>query len=126
MSRLSLRGATNEKKRESGGSHSSGTPSGGLDGDGDDSQNGDNDAGRRIFFNAPLPADARDENGKPLEHYSRNKIRTAKYTPLTFVPKNLWIQFHNIANIYFLALIILGVSRLHVMSQRILSFCTVL
>jgi phospholipid-translocating ATPase len=65
---------------------------------------------RRVFFNIPLPDDARDEDGKPVAHFARNKIRTAKYTPLSFFPKNLWFQFHNIANIYFLFIIILGVS----------------
>jgi phospholipid-translocating ATPase len=70
----------------------------------------DNQGPRTVFFNTPLPADAVDENGLPLRHYRRNKIRTAKYTPLSFVPKNLWHQFHNIANIYFLFLIILAVS----------------
>ena len=67
-------------------------------------------AQRRIFFNIPLPDDAKDEEGRPLTKFSRNKIRTAKYTPLSFVPKNLWFQFHQVANIYFLFLIILGVS----------------
>lgn len=68
------------------------------------------DTRRRIFFNLSLPADARDEEGHPLAQFARNKIRTAKYTPLSFVPKNLWFQFHNIANIYFLFVIILAVS----------------
>ena len=108
MKRLSLRHTSNEKKRESGGSNSTGMQSGSQDG-GEGSQNGDDEGGRRLFFNIPLPPDARDEDGKPLAHFNRNKIRTAKYTPLTFIPKNLWIQFHNIANIYFLALIVLGV-----------------
>lgn len=67
---------------------------------------------RRVFFNIPLPDDARDEDGKPAAQYARNKIRTAKYTPLSFLPKNLWFQFHNVANIYFLFIIILGVSKL--------------
>jgi phospholipid-translocating ATPase len=67
------------------------------------------DAGRRIFFNLPLPPDAKDEDGYPINHYTRNKIRTAKYTPLSFIPKNLWLQFHNIANMYFLFIIILSV-----------------
>ena len=66
--------------------------------------------GRRIFFNTPLPDDARDEDGRPLMRYARNKIRTAKYTPLSFVPKNLWFQFHNVANVYFLFIVILSVS----------------
>lgn len=65
---------------------------------------------RKIFFNRALPPDALDENGRPNTHYKRNKIRTAKYTPLSFVPKNLWFQFHNIANVYFLFMIILSVS----------------
>lgn len=66
--------------------------------------------GRRIFFNKPLPDDARDEEGHPTTQFVRNKIRTAKYTPISFVPKNLYFQFHNIANIYFLFIIILCVS----------------
>jgi phospholipid-translocating ATPase len=64
---------------------------------------------RTLFFNLPLPDDMKDEDGEPTTSYPRNKIRTAKYTPLSFVPKNLWFQFHNIANIFFLFLIILGV-----------------
>ena len=65
---------------------------------------------REVFFNMPLPDGAKDEDGKPKAVYSRNKIRTAKYTPLSFVPKNLWFQFHNIANIYFLFVILLGIN----------------
>lgn len=68
------------------------------------------EGGRTVYFNIPLPAEARDEEGHPRVSYVRNKIRTAKYTPLSFVPKNLWLQFHNIANIYFAFIIILGVS----------------
>ena len=71
----------------------------------DDQEN----SARRIFFNIPLPDDARDETGHPLADFGRNKIRTAKYTPLSFIPKNLWFQFHTIANIYFLFVIILAV-----------------
>ena len=70
----------------------------------------DNQGPRTIYFNMALPLEAVDENGHPLKHYRRNKIRTAKYTPLSFIPKNLWYQFHNIANMYFLFLIILAVS----------------
>ena len=64
---------------------------------------------RKVLFNIPLPPSARDEDGHPLRHYKRNKVRTAKYTPISFIPKNLWLQFHNIANVYFLVLIILTV-----------------
>ena len=76
-------------------------------------ENGDpEESGRRIFFNIPLPDDAKDDEGRPLARYARNKIRTAKYTPLSFIPKNLWFQFHNIANIYFLFVIVLAVRNL--------------
>ena len=64
---------------------------------------------RRVYFNVPIPEAERDEDGFPNNNYPRNKIRTAKYTPLSFVPKNLWFQFHNIANIYFLLVVILNV-----------------
>ncbi|RDW72647.1 Phospholipid-transporting ATPase [Aspergillus mulundensis] len=63
---------------------------------------------RKVYVNVPLPESERDEDGHPLANYPRNKVRTAKYTPITFVPKNLWFQFQNIANIYFLFIIILG------------------
>lgn len=64
---------------------------------------------RTVYFNEPLPADKKDpKTGHPLVHYVRNKIRTTKYTPITFVPKNLFFQFHNVANIYFLLIAILS------------------
>ncbi|EMR71793.1 putative phospholipid-translocating p-type atpase domain-containing protein [Eutypa lata UCREL1] len=65
------------------------------------------DQGRTLFFNQPLPPEFKDEEGNPINSYARNKIRTAKYTPLSFIPKNLWFQFHNVANIFFLFLVIL-------------------
>lgn len=71
---------------------------------------------RRLYFNLPLPQDLVDDSGGPIQQFTRNKIRTAKYTPLSFVPKNLWFQFQNIANIFFLFLVILVVSLPHVAS----------
>jgi hypothetical protein len=65
---------------------------------------------RRIYFNMRLPPEEVRDDGTPVHHYPRNKIRTTKYTPLSFIPKNLYIQFHNVANIYFLFIIILQVS----------------
>ncbi|OOF92686.1 hypothetical protein ASPCADRAFT_209940 [Aspergillus carbonarius ITEM 5010] len=62
---------------------------------------------RKVYFNLPIPDSERDEEGNLKAVYPRNKIRTSIYTPLTFVPKNLWLQFHNIANLYFLFVIIL-------------------
>lgn len=65
---------------------------------------------RTVVFNRPLPAtEAEPQTGEPLQDYPRNKIRTTKYTPLSFLPKNIFNQFyHNIANVYFLAMLILG------------------
>lgn len=91
-----------EKKRQSGGTELS---DGQTEQDPEEQQPG----GRTIYVNMPLPPEARDEEGHPLQTFKRNKIRTAKYTPLSFIPKNLWFQFHNIANVYFLFIIILSV-----------------
>lgn len=37
-----------------------------------------------------------------------NKIRTTKYTLLSFVPKNLLEQFHRVANLYFIFIVVLN------------------
>lgn len=67
------------------------------------------DKERTIYFNQPLPESEIDpETGHMRAEYPRNKIRTTKYTPINFIPKNLYYQFHNIANIYFLFIVILG------------------
>ncbi|ORZ15669.1 hypothetical protein BCR42DRAFT_415680 [Absidia repens] len=63
---------------------------------------------RNIYVNMELPASEYDEKGQPIDrHYVSNRVRTAKYTILSFVPKNLFEQFRAIANIYFLFLVIL-------------------
>ena len=46
-------------------------------------------------FTTPLPSPS---------PYKLNKISTSKYNCLTFLPKNLWEQFHKLANVYFLIL----------------------
>lgn len=104
QSRLSA----SEKKRESGATDLSFAKPEQEERDGDGGADGQA-TGRNIYFNIPLPDTARDEEGRPLQHFKRNKIRTAKYTPISFIPKNLWFQFHNIANVYFLFIIILCV-----------------
>jgi len=117
MKRLSLLGklhdrkTSTEKKRASGGSESLRQSQ--VDGAQEDVAGADSDsagaAPRQVFFNLPLPDELKDQNGNPSTQYPRNKIRTAKYTPLSFVPKNLWFQFHNVANIFFLFLVILNI-----------------
>lgn len=43
-------------------------------------------------------------NGKAVN----NRIRTTKYTVLSFLPKNLLEQFHRVANLYFIFIILLN------------------
>ncbi|XP_078368991.1 phospholipid-transporting ATPase VD-like [Oculina patagonica] len=42
------------------------------------------------------------------KHNRTNAIKTTKYSLLSFIPKNLFEQFHRFANIYFLAIVILN------------------
>ncbi|CAH6723659.1 phospholipid-transporting ATPase Dnf1p [[Candida] jaroonii] len=63
---------------------------------------------RTIYVNQDIPDSMKDKTGHPAFSYAKNKIRTTKYTPLTFIPKNLAFQFRNAANAYFLILVILG------------------
>ena len=116
VKRLSLLGRThnkrhsNENKKASGGSESlrqsnqdHGVP--------EEEETKDSGPGpRTLYFNMPLADDLKDEDGEPAQTYARNKIRTAKYTPLSFIPKSLYFQFHNVANIFFLFITILAVS----------------
>jgi len=99
-------GSTGKEKRHSDGTHTTdGVPD--KVEESEEQEVGDAQP-RTIYVNQPLPDEAKDEEGKPLQHFRRNKIRTAKYTPLSFIPKNLYYQFQNIANLYFLFLIILA------------------
>ena len=53
---------------------------------------------RRIYVNIPAKKHVR---------YPANKIKTSKYTIITFLPKNLYEQFQGLANFYFLGIVIL-------------------
>lgn len=44
----------------------------------------------------------------PNGHRCDNKVRTTKYTLLSFLPKNLFEQFHRIANVYFIFIVLLN------------------
>ncbi|XP_046430258.1 phospholipid-transporting ATPase VD isoform X1 [Neodiprion fabricii] len=37
-----------------------------------------------------------------------NRVRTTKYTPLSFLPRNLLEQFHRVANVYFISIVLLN------------------
>uniref|UniRef100_A0A9J7Z3E3 Phospholipid-transporting ATPase n=1 Tax=Cyprinus carpio carpio TaxID=630221 RepID=A0A9J7Z3E3_CYPCA len=52
-----------------------------------------------------MPSWTEHEEIKELQKsYSRNKVRTTKYTFLSFIPKNLFEQLHRFANLYFIFL----------------------
>ncbi|XP_068124255.1 phospholipid-transporting ATPase VA [Hyperolius riggenbachi] len=54
-----------------------------------------------------------DSSGKaaadnPNRLYAGNSIKTTKYTALSFLPKNLFEQFHRLANVYFVFIALLN------------------
>lgn len=75
---------------------------------------------RNIYVNTPLSPPEVDVNGEPLVQYVRNKVRTTstyssyyiphfiaqsiskEYTPLTFLPKNLYEQFRRYVHLTLL------------------------
>lgn len=62
---------------------------------------------RLIVPNHILPSNIpRKEH--PNAKYKGNQVNTTKYTWLTFLPKNLYEQFHRIANLYFIFIVILN------------------
>ena len=44
---------------------------------------------------------ANDREKNESLRYPSNYISTTRYNPITFLPKNLWEQFHRIANVFF-------------------------
>lgn len=52
---------------------------------------------RLVYINDPRKTNDKYE-------FTGNEIRTSKYTLITFLPKNLFIQFHRVAYLYFLAI----------------------
>ncbi|XP_077441006.1 phospholipid-transporting ATPase VA [Vanacampus margaritifer] len=49
-----------------------------------------------------------EDDDNPNRHYADNKIKTTKYTVLSFLPKNLFEQFHRFANVYFVFIALLN------------------
>lgn len=63
---------------------------------------------RNVYLNiAPTSPNEVNRRGEPLVRYPRNKVRTSKYTVVTFLPRFLVEQFRRLANIYFLGLVVL-------------------
>ncbi|XP_069510371.1 phospholipid-transporting ATPase VB isoform X2 [Ambystoma mexicanum] len=50
-----------------------------------------------------LPYETYNWKDQPNRQYAANQIKTTKYTVLSFLPKNLFEQFHRFANLYFVA-----------------------
>ncbi|XP_027499239.1 probable phospholipid-transporting ATPase VB isoform X1 [Corapipo altera] len=65
-----------------------------------------NENKRVIVSNLPFGSQKWKEN--PNRHYGSNKIKTTKYTILTFLPKNIYEQFHRFANVYFVFIALLN------------------
>ena len=58
---------------------------------------------RSVQPNHTQPPDlAPNAKGHPNRNFKSNRIRTTKYSLLTFLPKNLFEQFHRFANLYFI------------------------
>ena len=48
------------------------------------------------------------EDKLEMEQFASNRIRTTRYTILTFLPKNLFEQFQRFANFFFLFIVVLN------------------
>lgn len=57
---------------------------------------------RVVVSNLPFESNRWKEN--PNRHYEGNKIKTTRYSLLSFIPKNIFEQFHRFANIYFVTI----------------------
>jgi phospholipid-translocating ATPase len=74
---------------------------------------------RQVVPNHTVPAKTQKRD-HPNGKYMGNKIRTTKYTMLTFLPKNLIEQFHRVANLYFVFIQLLNwVPELNVFGKEI-------
>ncbi|KAF8795476.1 phospholipid-transporting ATPase VB-like isoform X2 [Argiope bruennichi] len=62
---------------------------------------------RVVHNNVTLPENVPAKH-HPHRGYACNRIRTTKYTVLSFIPKNLFEQFHRIANLYFIGIVLLN------------------
>ncbi|CAI0407542.1 unnamed protein product [Linum tenue] len=56
---------------------------------------------RFVYINNPVSTNDKFE-------FARNSIRTAKYSVISFLPRNLFKQFHRVAYIYFLIIAVLN------------------
>ena len=55
-----------------------------------------------------LLSDDIDQHQHPNAAFLTNAIKTTKYSMFSFLPRNLYEQFHRFANIYFLFIVLLN------------------
>ncbi|XP_031607033.1 probable phospholipid-transporting ATPase VB [Oreochromis aureus] len=55
-----------------------------------------------------LPYEGLEKGKQPNRYFTSNAIKTTKYSLLFFIPMNLYEQFHRLANLYFVGLVILN------------------
>uniref|UniRef100_UPI00358E95FE phospholipid-transporting ATPase VD-like isoform X2 n=1 Tax=Myxine glutinosa TaxID=7769 RepID=UPI00358E95FE len=48
------------------------------------------------------------ESDRHAKHHKDNVVKTTKYSLFTFLPKNIYEQFHRFANLYFLLVVVLN------------------
>lgn len=66
---------------------------------------------RTVRSNLLRPPGAEDPvagAAKSARHLADNRLKTTKYTLLSFLPKNLFEQFHRLANVYFVFIALLN------------------
>ncbi|GAA50220.1 phospholipid-translocating ATPase [Clonorchis sinensis] len=63
---------------------------------------------RTIYPSTTVHFDEQGQAFNPNAQFANNRIRTTKYSVWTFLPLNLWEQFHRLANVYFVFILILN------------------
>lgn len=64
---------------------------------------------RHIVPNHTVPIEVgRKKKAHPNHGFTDNKVKTTKYTIITFLPKNLFEQFHRFANLFFIFVVALN------------------
>lgn len=61
---------------------------------------------RLVHSNLLLPEAEADKSKRTV--LASNRLKTTKYTALSFLPKNLFEQFHRLANVYFVFIALLN------------------
>ncbi|XP_053311144.1 phospholipid-transporting ATPase VA [Spea bombifrons] len=63
---------------------------------------------RSVCSNLLYESSGKGASDNPNRLHAANSIKTTKYTALSFLPKNLFEQFHRLANVYFVFIALLN------------------